>query len=129
MLTVVLNILAGIAPIGALQVTGGAATPPARTVSVRLSDKIGELELVDLPMLPSLERNSSISQCYERVSGSDAADGRERADPNADPSGNRGRAGRLSHRGSLDRRAAYRECLVSQAEASLWPAFPRRQKA
>ncbi|CAL5224097.1 g6726 [Coccomyxa viridis] len=77
------------------KVTGGAATPPARTVSVRLSDKIGELELVDLPMLPSLERNSSVSQCYERVSGSDAADGRERADPNADPSGNRGRAGEL----------------------------------
>ena len=39
-----------------------------------LSDKAGELELIDLPMLPSLASNSSISECYERDSGSDTAD-------------------------------------------------------
>ena len=63
----------------AVQVTGGTETPPQRTVSVRLSDKIGELELIDLPMLPSLERNSSISECHER--GSEAAE-----EPGAPPS-------------------------------------------
>ena len=39
-----------------MQVTGGTETPPQRTVSVRLSDKIGELELIDLPTLPSAAR-------------------------------------------------------------------------
>lgn len=57
-----------------MQVTGDTKTPPGRTISVRLSDKIGELELVDLPMLPSLERNSAVSQCYERVETSDPAE-------------------------------------------------------
>ena len=117
----VLDIPAGTAPIDALQVTGGAATPPARTVSVRLSDKIGELELVDLPMLPSLERNSSVSQCYERVSGSDAGDRRERADLNADTSGHRGRAGGHSNCASLYRAPAYKECLIPQAKAPSCP--------
>ncbi len=56
------------------QVTGGHPVEPAeRTVSVALSDKAGELELIDLPMLPSLASNSSISECYER--GSNAAEG------------------------------------------------------
>ena len=85
-------------PTNAVQVTGGAATPPKRSVSVRLSDKIGELELVDLPMLPSLESNSSISQCYERVSGSDAEDTREPAESHAELSLQRRREGRHSNR-------------------------------
>ena len=84
---------------------------------MRLSDKIGELELVDLPMLPSLERNSSVSQCYERVSGSEAADRREQADLNADTSGHRGRAGGHSNGASLYRGPAYRECLVPEAKS------------
>ncbi|CAK0731866.1 hypothetical protein CVIRNUC_000053 [Coccomyxa viridis] len=68
------------------RVTGGTETPPQRTVSVRLSDKIGELELIDLPMLPSLERNSSISECHER--GSEAAE--EHGTPPSDVSGRQG---------------------------------------
>ena len=81
-----------------MQVAGGTATPPQRTVSVRLSDKIGELELVDLPMLPSLESNSSVSQCYERVSGSDAEDRKEDTDLRAELSVNRRREGGLCNR-------------------------------
>ena len=67
---------------------------------MRLSDKVGELELVDLPMLPSLERNSSVSQCYERVSGSDAEDKREQADSHAELPGHRRREG--AHSSSND---------------------------
>ena len=88
-----LDIPAGTYAVGALQVTGGTATPPKRSISVRLSDKIGELELVDLPMLPSLASNSSVSQCYERVSGSDAEDSREPADPQAERSLHKRREG------------------------------------
>jgi hypothetical protein len=78
------------------QVTGGRAAEPAeRTVSVALSDKAGELELIDLPMLPSLASNSSISECYERVSGSDAAE-RPGVEAHPDTSAHRGRGGRLS---------------------------------
>ena len=92
------DIPAGQPPTNAVQVSSGAATPPKRSVSVRLSDKIGELELVDLPMLPSLESNSSISQCYERVSGSDAEGTREPAEPHAELSLQRRREGRHSNR-------------------------------
>ena len=53
---------------------------------MRLSDKIGELELIDLPMLPSLERNSSISECHER--GSEAAE--EQGELPLDASGRQG---------------------------------------
>ena len=58
---------------------------------MRLSDKIGELELIDLPMLPSLERNSSISECHER--GSEAA----AEEPGVPPSDVPGRQGARSH--------------------------------
>ena len=76
--------------------TGGRAAEPAeRTVSVALSDKAGELELIDLPMLPSLASNSSISECYERVSGSDAAE-RPGIEAHPDTSAHRGRGGRPS---------------------------------
>ena len=77
---------------------------------MRLSDKIGELELVDLPMLPSLERNSSVSQCYERVSGSDAE---ERAGPNADTSENKGRPGRHNSRIILVQRMRRARCCLT----------------
>ena len=60
-----------------------------------LSNKAGELELIDLPMLPSLASNSSISECYERVSGSDAAE-RPEVEAHPDTSAHRGRGGRLS---------------------------------
>ena len=78
------------------QVTGGRPVEPAqRTVSVALSDKAGELELIDLPMLPSLASNSSISECYERDSGSDTAE-RPGEEVHLDTSAHRGRGGKLA---------------------------------
>ena len=72
----------------AVQVQRGTAKPLESTISVRVSDKISELELIDLPMLPSLKRNGSVSQCYERVSGSDPAhqQKQKQTDPKADTS-------------------------------------------
>lgn len=48
--------------------SGGSAAggrTPHRTVSVELSGETGDSERVDLPMLPSLEHDASVSQHYE----------------------------------------------------------------
>lgn len=85
----------------AVQVHHGTAKPLQSTISVRVSDKISELELVDLPMLPSLKNSGSISQCYERVSGSDPAHQQKekQTDPKADTSADKDTSSRRQREG------------------------------